>query len=212
MKCFNKILLSSVIAVSAYSSSFAMTSDSSATISDSPKMTPDENKPAYPTCQPAKATHDVELEKKLAEFKIFIGILITATNQGNAEIVQRLVTTLECTGISTGKPANLRVIDQEYGYNGWTLLQIAADQGHEEVVCILIRAGADPNAKVTDSDSYHHGWTALHIAAWRYRVFNSQKHANILKILCGAGANIYAKIDNPASEFHDWTAFAISCP
>jgi len=196
MKYFNKILLASILIVSVCPTSFAMKFYDYTLVGQ-----PD---------HPIKHTHPLDdLKDNLKELVVE---LIDATNQGNAKIVQRLVTTLECKGIPRGKPANLRVKDQENSYHGWTLLQIAAEKGHADVVHVLIVSGANINAKVNNSNSGYHGWTALHIAAWQFKKGKSQVHAQIVRTLMDAGTNIYAKIDNPSSEHHELTAFALLCP
>ena len=63
------------------------------------------------------------------------------------------------------------------GSIGTTPLMKAADRGHDQVVCELIRAGADVNGKDKDKQ------TALHFAS-------SWGHSNVVKTLAEAGANL----------------------
>ncbi|MFH1254391.1 MAG: ankyrin repeat domain-containing protein [bacterium] len=189
MKHFNKILLSSILIFSTHITSFAMKSH--------------ENKPFQ---QPYR--HE-DLAKKRVVIKGFIDALITATNQGNSETVISALASINF--MQTEALANMRVDDREYGYHGWTLLQIAVEQGHEAVVRVLIKAGANPDEKVNAPGCYHHGWTALHIAAWWYKIFNSQKHGPIMQILIANNANTEIRIDNPSMEYHNWSTFDILC-
>ncbi len=189
MKRFYKILLSSILVFSAYSTSFTMKSR--------------ENEPIQ---QPH---HHEDLAAKREAIKAFIDALITATNQGNTEIVISALSNISF--IKPGALSNMRVNDKGYGYHGWTLLQIATDQGHEAIVRVLISAGANPNEKVNTPGSYHHGWTALHIAAWWYKTFNSQKHGLIMQLLIANKANTELRIDNPSMEYHNWSTFDILC-
>ena len=189
MKYFNKILLSIILIFSNYSASFTMKSQ--------------ENKPFQ---QPYR--HE-DFAKKREVIKGFIDALITATNQGHSEIVVGILASMNF--MKPGALANMRVNDKEYGYNGWTLLQIAAEQGHEAVVRVLINSGANPDEKVNAPGSYHNGWTALHIAAWWYKIFNSQKHGPIMQFLIANKANTEIRIDNPCMEYHNWSTFDILC-
>ena len=65
--------------------------------------------------------------------------------------------------------------------NGATVLQLAAEQGHNSVVGLLLEKGIDINAQD------HNGGTALHSAA-------GQRQANVVKVLLGKeGTDINAQ-------------------
>ncbi len=189
MKNFNKILLSGMLAGLVYSSSLAMKSYD-----------------RRPVC-----AHQKSFSNPSTNFvKNLIEELITDTIAGNAEKVCNILVANDDSLLNT--LVNTRVYDPKSNYYGWTLLQIAVEQGHEAIVRVLIQNGADINARVDHPDSYHHNWAALHIAEWRTKVFGSQIHAEITKTLITfGGADLYAKIDNPGSEYDGWTALDILC-
>jgi ankyrin repeat protein len=62
--------------------------------------------------------------------------------------------------------------------DGWTCIEIAAGNGHVEVVKFLLRRGASCNKQDTDG-----GWTALHAAA-------ANGHVRVCQVLCQGGADL----------------------
>ena len=88
------------------------------------------------------------------------------------------------TGDLAGIQAELdKGVDVDEGDDSWpgmTPLHYAADEGHTEVVELLIANGADVNAK------NENGWTPLHLAAyWGGK--------EIVELLIAAGADVNAK-------------------
>ena len=106
-----------------------------------------------------------------------IGIdIITASKEGNPEIVQRLI------------EAGLDVNDRDTG--GYTPLHWACQFRFVEVVRLLLKAGADVNVKNTDRTGYQ---TPLHLAC----LF---QNAQIVRLLLDAGEDPCARNEG------EWTA------
>ena len=71
-------------------------------------------------------------------------------------------------------------------YEGRTALSMAAENGHESTVAMLLKAGADPNLTMTSYEMAVGGFTALMYAALKDR-------ANIAAYLIKYGANVDAQ-------------------
>ena len=83
------------------------------------------------------------------------------------------------------------VFDSERTYIGtWTPMTFAANNGHFDIVKMLIDAGADVNARDTDE------WTPLHFAA-RYA------SSDVVKMLIEAGADVNARTTDGWYGFRD---------
>jgi ankyrin repeat protein len=94
-------------------------------------------------------------------------IFYWAAEKGHLEILNLLL---------ESEPAfNLNIMD----YNGFTLLALAAKQGHVAVASLLLAKGADPNMPTED------GFTPLHWAA-------DNGHLELVNILLDKGANLHA--------------------
>jgi ankyrin repeat protein len=93
--------------------------------------------------------------------------LTWAALDGQKDLVKRLL----------GEGQNVNQLDQR----GWTPLMAAADEGHIDIVRLLIDWGADINAKRKDD-----GYTALMIASYKGR-------ADIVKLLIECGAKVDAR-------------------
>ena len=87
-----------------------------------------------------------------------------ACENGNIDVIQRFIN----DGFD---------INQELDEYGWTPLIFASDNGHKEIVEMLMRAGAD----IEKADKY--GWTPLIVAI-------NNGHKEIVEILIRAGADI----------------------
>ncbi|PNH00147.1 Ankyrin repeat domain-containing protein, partial [Tetrabaena socialis] len=72
---------------------------------------------------------------------------------------------------------------------GETALHRASNQGHTEVVEVLLRAGADVAAKSSN------GWTALHWAS-------EKGHTEVVAALLRAGADVAAKTNSGFTALH----------
>lgn len=81
--------------------------------------------------------------------------------------------------------------DSDNAMHGYAALHSASQNGHEEIVRLLIEHGADVNATIIDSPSLPYkeikvGASPLHLAAWN-------GHEGICRILIEAGADVGAK-------------------
>ncbi len=68
---------------------------------------------------------------------------------------------------------------------GWTPLHAAAQNGHINVVKLLLTKGATVDAAMSDAGQST-GWTPLHVAA-------QQGHINVVNLLLTKGAYVGAK-------------------
>jgi hypothetical protein len=98
--------------------------------------------------------------------------LLRAAGQGNYFMVQALL----------NQGANVNAKEANVGPNlgqtgGQTPLMLASENGHENIVSLLIKNGADLNARDLS------GYTALEVATW-------QDNISICKLLLNAGANV----------------------
>ena len=84
-----------------------------------------------------------------------INLLFTGAFNGSTEFVQRALDM--GLNVNTKKPIN----PEDDEYDGCTALHIAVDQGHSDVVSLLLAHGAE----VTATDTT--GWTPVHFAAMR---------------------------------------------
>ena len=88
-----------------------------------------------------------------------------AAKSGNAEAVQHLANGVDVNG---------------KGWGDWTALHYAVDEGHKEIIELLLTSGSDVNAKRND------GSTALHYAALSGR-------KQIAELIIDKGANVNEK-------------------
>jgi hypothetical protein len=84
--------------------------------------------------------------------------------------------------------ANVNAVDD----NGRTLLHVAVEYAHRDIVALLIRSGANVDAV----DNY--GWTPLHVAV-------EYAHRDIVALLLRSGANVDAVDNNGWTPLH-WAA------
>jgi ankyrin repeat protein len=75
---------------------------------------------------------------------------------------------------------------------GWTGLHGAAQDGHTEVVRLLLKGGADPNAREPGDHTYPLHWAAAH------------GHVEIVRALIDAGADVHGTGDDHALDVIGW--------
>lgn len=124
--------------------------------------------------QLASAADHPEVVRKLVASKSEVPDVLTAATVGDATRLGDLL---------RGKSHLVK----ERNESGYTPLHIAAREGHDESIRVLLQAGADVNVLAVETNNYEsaYGWTPLHLA-----VMNGK--ASTVKLLLEKGANVNA--------------------
>ena len=92
-------------------------------------------------------------------------------------------------------PELVRVTNPAADHAGWTGLHTAAQQGHLDVVRLLLDRGADPNAREAGDHTYPLHWAA------------AQRHMDVVRALLDAGSDVHGVGDDHELDVIGWGTF-----